>query len=222
MLLIVVLLAATVWGCATTKEIPFDRSAVANLTGKEVIVVKRLMPDFMAVTRSGMSVGLVPFVGGFIRNDGLISAGNSLVQENDIGNPAYEIADKIGRSMAIKHGTKYIGVDASVVSNDAASVLAVVYSTVPLVLDVKTINWGLVYFTVFSDTYRAFYIARLRVIDTSTSSILAEGECRSIPDRKGDALSYDALVENRAVRLKEKLKEAAQFCIQEFSSKLGM
>ena len=64
------------------------------------------------------------------------------------------------------------------------------------------------------------YNAHLRLIDTSTASVIVEGACyRVIPETTDNAPTYDELTENDANRLKTEIMRAAKTCIQQFSSK---
>ena len=151
------------------------------------------------------------------------SAGNSLVRENGIPDPAYEIAEELARSMEAKYGTKYAGIGSSIISGDEASSVAAAYKTTPLALDVKTLNWGFVYFPTDWSKFRVRYSASLRLIDTITANVIAEGDCSSAPEKTDDSPTYDELVGNGASRLMAEIKKAARYCVQQFSSKyLGM
>ena len=142
---------------------------------------------------------------------------------SNIQDSAYEIAEEIARLMASHHGIKYVGITSSVISEDDVSLISAEYKSFPLVLDLKTLNWGLLYFSPSSDRYRVFYLARLRLIDTSSKNVIAEGLCRSVPELTDDAPSYEELLESGAGRLKTEIDKALRFCVAELSSKsLGM
>jgi hypothetical protein len=50
---------------------------------------------------------------------------------------------------------------------------------------------------------------------------MAEGFCARTPEQTDDAPSHDELLENQAVRLKEELKLAADFCINAPKTKVA-
>ena len=220
---LIAVLGANVIGCALVKQLPIEPTVIATFTGKQFVVSNRPIPDFRAVTRAGMAIRFVPIIGHPAAMESMTSAGNALVQEYQISDPAPAIAAEIARRMESRYGITYAGVGSVVVIEDDVSTVSASYKQVPLVLDVKTLNWGLLYFRVWSDRYRAFYVARIRVIDTGSSTVIAEGPCRSVPEQTDDSPTYDELVENSAARLKADLKKAIRFCIEEFSSRyLGM
>lgn len=218
------MVATMISGCASVRHIPIEQSAISKIAGKEVVVVKRPMPDFGAMTPGKAAVGsLFGAIGGAVAGASMVSAGNSLVQENGIPDPAYDIAEELARSMEAKYGTKHAEVGSSIISDDEPSSVAAAYKTIPLALDIKTFMWGFAYFPTSWDKYRILYSARLRLIDTSTANVIAEGYCSSVPEKTDGAPTYDELVGNGASRLTAEINKAARYCVQQFSSKsLGM
>jgi hypothetical protein len=221
---IFVLAAITVSACTSIRDVPLERSDVSKIEGKEIAIVKRPMPDFGAMTADKMAAaGMFGAIGGAIAGAATISAGNSLVRENHIPDPAYEIAEEIAHSMEAKYGAKYAGIGSSVITDDEPSSVSTAYKAVPLALDVKTYNWGFTYFPMSWNTYRVVYHSRLRLIDTNTAVVMAEGGCSRVPEKTDDAPTYDQLIENGASRLKAEIEKAARFCAAQFSAKyLGM
>lgn len=211
-------------GCYSVRHIPIEQSATLKIAGKEVVVVKRPMPDFVAMTSGKVGAGaMFGAIGGAIAGASMVSAGNSLIHENGIPDPAYAIGEELARSMEVKYGTKYVGVGNSVIDDDETSAVASAYKTVPLALDVKTLHWGFGYFPTSWSKYRVIYNSRLRLIDTSTGNVIVEGGCVSNPEETDDAPTYDELVGNGANRLIVEIKKMVQYCVQRFSSKyLGM
>src|SRR5207247_6174639 len=98
----------------------------------------------------------------------MISAGNELVKEHAIDDPAYAIAEELARSLAARYGIRSVGVGTGVVSDDDASSVAATYKTAPLALDVKTLQWGFMYFSSNWARYRVVYRARMRLDRKST------------------------------------------------------
>jgi hypothetical protein len=219
-----VVAALFISSCVSIRDIPLDQHAISTIKGKELIVIKRPTPDFKAMTRKNMLAGpLIPIFGDLVKRALIKSLGDSIVQEHDIQDSAYEIAEEIARLMASHYGIKYVGVTSSVIGEDDVSLISAEYKSFPLVLDLKTLNWGLLYFTPSSDRYRVFYLARLRLIDTSSKNVIAEGLCRSVLELTDDAPSYEELLESGAGRLKTEIDKAIRFCVAELSSKsLGM
>ena len=193
------------------------------LSGKEVMVVKRSMPNFGATIRDRAALGFLGAPLGLslpLMSAIAINSGNTIVQENDIHDPAYQIAEEIAASMGIKYGTKYTGIGNVEISgdDDDVSIVSAVYQSIPLALDVKTIGWGLSYRIVTSNQYHVSFRVRLRLVNTESKDALVEGFC-SYRTPADETTTYDQLVDNGAIRLKEELTKGVRFCVQEFSSK---
>jgi len=219
-LLVLVALAVTCTGCVSVKDTPLDQRAIPKITGQDVVVVKRPLPDFSAMTAGKISAGaLFGPLGGAVAGAAMISAGNELVKEHAVDDPAYAIAEELARSLAARYGIRSVGVGTGVVSDNDASSVAATYKTAPLALDVKTLHWGFMYFSSNWARYRVVYRARMRLISTTTADVIAEGGCASYPEKSDEAPTYDELLGNGASRLKAELAKAAQFCTREFLTK---
>lgn len=219
-----IIAVAAISSCASIRDLPIDPSASSKLAGKEVVVVKRPMPDFAAMTVDKMAgAGLFGAIGGAIAGALMIQAGNSLVKDNSISDPAYEVAQEIAQGLEAKYFVKYAGLGAALITADDTSSISMAYKAAGLALDVKTTNWGFVYLPFNWGRYRVIYGARLRLIETANDGVLVEGKCSSRPEISNDALTYDELLENHADRLKSELQKAAKLCVEQFSTKyLGM
>jgi hypothetical protein len=222
-----ILLFTYVFGCSGIRHIPLEPAVASTLSGKEVMVVKRRVPDFAATLRdrapAGILIAPVPFLGLFtlpITEAIATNIGNSIVHENDIHDPAYQIAEEIAASMSIKYGTNYRGIGEVEISgdDDDVSVVSAAYQSVPLVLDVKTLGWGLSYGRITSDQYSIYFRARLRLVNTETREAFVQGFC-SYSTGADETASYDELVANGTIRLKEQLETGVRLCVKEFSSK---
>lgn len=218
--IICALLSASILGCSVTRHAPLDPRVVSTLRDKEVVVVRRPVRDFGANIRNTLPWALaVPMFSILAMQQIAIRSGNSLVKENDIKDPAYQIAEDIAASMGIHYGTKYMGIsNIEIGDDDDVLIVATIYQPVSLVLDVKTIGWGLSYRIITSDQYHVSFRMRLRLVNTETRNVLVEGYCSyRTPD--DETATFDELVANSAIRLKEELKKGARFCAHEFSSK---
>jgi hypothetical protein len=221
---LIVLCASIVNGCVTVRDSPIDQSVIPTLGGKSVITVKRTMPDFTAMTADKMAAGsLFGAIGGAVAGVSMIRSGNALVKENHIPDPAYEIAARIARAMETKYGITYSGISDAEIGDDDVSKLAAFYKTHSFALDIRTINWGFLYYPLYWTKYRLIYAARMRLIDTNSAGVLAEGGCYSLSDKIATAPTYEELLENGATRLKGEIEDIVSNCAQEFSTKhLGM
>jgi hypothetical protein len=221
---LILLCGSIVNGCVTVRDLPIDQGVISTLSGKSIITVKRTMPGFSAMTADKMAAGsLFGAIGGAVAGASMIRSGNALVRENNIPDPAYEIAERIARAMETKYDITYAGISDAEITDDDVSKLAAFHKRTSFALDIRTINWGFLYYPLYWTRYRVIYAARMRLIDTNSAGVLAEGGCYSLRDKIDTAPTYEELLENGASRLKAEIEDAVIDCAQEFSTKhLGM
>jgi hypothetical protein len=198
-------------GCASQR--PLTAASAAALRGRNVaITIRRASPDFAAQTPGKAMFGILGAMA-------MISAGNDIIRENRVADPAPYIAQQLSGELARIHGTRATAV-ALPVGDEAPKSIASINPTADLIVDVGTINWSFIYFPLNWSHYRVIYSARLRIIDRKTAAVIAEGTCSRIPDDTPTAPSYDELLATGAERLKDELRVAANFCVGELRNKI--
>jgi hypothetical protein len=188
-----------------------DASSADAIKGKEVVLAERPRPDFAAMTPTKAAFGAI---GGAA----MISEGNDIVKKNEIQDPAVFIGETLAAALGARYSIRRSPKGVPVVTDDAAD-LAKSGAGSDLALDVRTINWTMAYYPTSWGRYRVLYSARLRLLDTKTGKVLAEGGCARAPEETPASPSYDELLANNAERLKQELKAAAEFCVNEFRTK---
>ena len=196
-------------GCVSVEPIPLAPGATDALRGRQVALASREQPDFAAVTAARAAIG--GLVGAAIMGEG----GRRVVEDNNIQDPAHTIAQSIAAELRDTHQLR---LDASAISVDSDDVPKIAKENAggDLLLDVRTINWGYVYFPTTWNRYRVFYSARLRLIDIKSAKVIAEGFCSRMPEETPDAPTGDELLANGAAVVKRELKTAADTCIEHF------
>jgi hypothetical protein len=147
-------------------------------------------------------------------------AGNNLVKENGVPDPADYIANELTKGFADANAMTVASNGNVVATAVKPADLAKQYADADLLLDVQTINWSFAYFPTDWNNYRVMYSARLRVIDVKKAAVLAEGFCSRVPENSDTAPSYDDLVNDGAAGLKKELLVAANYCIRELRSQV--
>lgn len=200
---VVGLVSALVSGCAAINHRPLDTKSATAWKGESITYVHRDMPDFGAMTAGKAMFGLI---GGIA----MISAGNSLVAEHKVPDPAEDIAKQLAASLGNQYGLTPLdqALDKSKDAKPADAAMAPRFA-----VDVETLQWGFAYFPTNWVRYRVLYTARAKVIDLKTQEVVAEGACRSVPEFSEAAPDYDELTGNSAARLKQELAAAAKACV---------
>jgi hypothetical protein len=206
------MLGFLVSGCVSTKNVPVNDAVTGDIHGKSITTAKREMPDFAAMTAGKAMFAVVGAVA-------MISAGNDIIRDNQVEDPANHISAALIAGLAEKHDLSVVNSDAILVANESPDKLAAQYASSDYLLDVRTINWSFAYFPTDWDSYRVMYSAKLRLINTGNGQIVAESFCARVPEKTAGAPSHNELLANQAQRLKDELRAAADYCVGEFKTK---
>ena len=210
--LVPVIVCLLIVGCASVPTQQASQDTLLSLKGKNVTVVQRETPAFVAMT-SGK--GMFALVG----VSAAVVAGNKLVKENQIQDPAKAIAETLAQDLSIEHGIRVTGRSSAVASSDDVADIVQLAHGNDYALDVVTHGWSYMYdgFT-FSD-YFVGYSSRLRLIDVNTSQVVASTKCAYDSKTAGKpAVSHDTLMQNDAAYIKQELAQATDACVEQFSS----
>ncbi len=198
-------------GCVSTKNLQISQQDLKQINPNHVALTSREKPNFSAITAGKAMFALLGAAA-------MISAGNDIVEENKIEDPASYIQAELARELNKNYGFKIDESETKKVATSKGSKIAQLFPKSDLVLDIETINWSFAYFPTDWDNYRVIYSAKLRLIDTKSKNTIAEGFCSRVPEEDDSAPSHDELLANNAERLKQELRSAANKCISEFKS----
>ncbi|MGI9238360.1 MAG: hypothetical protein ACR2QZ_13240 [Woeseiaceae bacterium] len=199
-------------GCAGVQTQRLADDTVSSLDGKSVTLVQRESPSFVAMT-SGKGMFAVAGVGA------AAAAGNNLVEDAKIEDPASTIASELGMALTTKHGVNVVGKSDVVVGSDDVDDIVQVAAGSDYALDVVTNGWSYIYDGFNFSDYFVGYSSRLRLIDVATSNVLASGMCTYDAKKAGkSAVSHDTLIADNAAYIKQELADATNSCVQQFSS----
>jgi hypothetical protein len=212
--LLIVITGLSMVGCAGVRHVSMTPEVANTLKDREVATVKRDKPSFMATTPGKAGIGGPPL--GTVL---MVRSGNEIVSKNNIEDPAVYIGEKLRTELSTRYGTK-VSSKSVTLTNDSVQTTSRSDAGVDLLLDVSTVTWSFAYFPLTWSKYRVIYAALLRLTDTKDGKILVDGTCSRVPDKTPTSPTYDELLANGAERLKKELREAADFCVGEFISKV--
>lgn len=198
--------------CVSTKTVKADLSSLQRGGHQLVTLTQRELPSFSAMTAGKAAFGLIGAVG-------MISAGNAIVRDNRIEDPAIGIAQELSQRLADELSVPVRVAESKTDASDAAA-LARQYPGAGLLLDVQTVNWSFTYFPSDWNNYRVIYSVKMRLIDTRTGKLVAEGFCARVPEYSTDAPSYEQLIGNGATGLKASLKRSGDECQEEMKAQV--
>lgn len=199
-------------GCSTAPQ-ALDPKAAAGFQDQVVARTVHPRPGFYANTSATVLAGLV----------GLAAAkseGTTVVEANNVEDPAVAIASALSDTLVTRHGARSLAGPIPAKSGDAATIAASSRGLARFIVDVKTLHWSSHYLQEDASRYRIFYMARARLIDASSGAVVAQAFCKHRPDSAEGAPNYGQLMGNQASGLKRELRTATEDCIAEFRSML--
>jgi hypothetical protein len=212
---IVCLMAAlALGGCASVKPEQAPSEAVDALKGQPLTAVTYTRPDFSAMTYGRAAIG--GLIGGAV----MISEGNAVVKDNDIPDPAVQIAARLTPLVADRvksSGTVAIAARPAKLDDEVSLSRDAGHKGV--LLDVETINWMFVYYPLDWTHYRIMYVGRARLIDANAGKRIAQAPCVYQSDDKTPP-TYDQMMADKAALLKNMLAAAADSCVDKMSRTL--
>ena len=201
--------AVFIYACASpaSKEIKIENTK--NMSDKNLVRTQYEKPNFIAGTATTGAFAMLGAVAA-------ISQGNSLIEKNNVGDPAIKIGDELCKYICEKYNLKMLDNLGKKSSSNEINDLINEYREANYILDIKTTGWGFGYFPGDWNNYYVNYSSFLRVIDTETKEIIAQGACVRMPkyEDTNKAPTYDYLVENNAQGLKNELNDSADYCIE--------
>lgn len=211
-LCIVVILGIS--GCASVKTVPLSPGVSSGLRGASLVLIKRQSPDFIAMT-SGKGMFAVVGVGAAAK------AGNALVKEKGIEDPALKIGRSVAQVLKARYGVTVKGISRAYAESDDLQAITYLAAGQDYALDVATNGWSFIYDGFNFSDYLVGYSAKLRLIDVKAGKVLAEGLCIYDWKKAGKpTVSYDELMANDAAAIKNYLAESVGFCTRYYSKTL--
>jgi hypothetical protein len=191
---------------ANAKPLPLSPDDARMLSNQKVAYVIHDKPSFLAMTPAKASFAMLGALAG-------ISAGNQLVKDNDIADPADSVGRALQEELISKFGAVVLEHVPTVVKNSKIDGMITLYPDANYLVDVETSVWSLQYFPLAWGTYNVRYIAKVNVVDLKNKQIIASDKCNvSIGDSKTGP-SYDELTKDGAALLKQNLATLSENCV---------
>jgi len=206
--------------CVSTKNVPVTKEDSGSIKNKKIVIIHNPKPNFAATTYGNMMLAVL--TGGILGTIKIIHDGNKIIKDNSIDDPAIMISQKLAQHIGSKYKAKITEENEIVdISSDAEEISKEYRNVADYVLYVRTINWSFGYLAMRTNSFRVIYSAKLNLIDTRNSKIIAEGFCARIPENNGQYFpTYNQLLANEAKILKEELAESVNFCADLFKEKI--
>lgn len=208
-----VAVTALVSGCVSVQNKPLAADASKALAHKSLAYTEYARADFAAMT-----AGKAMFGG--LGGAAMVHAGNEIVTENNIGDPALDISAALASRLEKSQGMTLASAPVQVPKDDVGTLVAHANGA-DFLLDVKTLNWMFAYYPTSWSHYHVMYAARMRLIDVHTHAVVAETMCKaSQPAKEAEAPTHDELISDHAAKLKSLVNQEVQDCVNLLSSQI--
>ncbi|WOX04411.1 hypothetical protein [Microbulbifer pacificus] len=202
-------------GCVSVKHVPLTAESSQALQGKTVVATQFETPDFTAFTAGKATLGLIGAAA-------MVSAGNEIVRENEVQDPALSISAGLMERLAASRAMELKENNGTVAANDKIATLVSEYPGADYILDVKTTGWMFNYYPADWTHYKVTYNARMRLIDSVNQSVISETLCSSVQGDDNAPPTKDDLLNEDAKLLKEYLAKASNACVEVLSKEVLM
>jgi hypothetical protein len=208
LLLSIVLVSVAVG--AKERTVPVSQSVAAQLNGRSVVVTRHEKPSFNAMTPGTAAFALI---GAAAAN----SAGNKIVEENGVADPADILASSLTAAVVERYGLRWDASVAPVVDTKKAKEIAAAQSGVNYVLDVRSEGWNYAYMGGKLSSYWVGYSAEVRLIDAKSGAVVSNMACASNTREHAVKPTRDEFLENQAQLLKDVTSHLGWLCVQTFA-----
>ena len=208
--------------CVSTKDVPLSASDRSALRGKTVTSTKRGMPSFGVMTPgAAVTAGLTGAIGGAIVGSIAEANGRAQVLKHQLPIPEETITKEVMKDLVSRCGAKALPSPAGTVTSEKPEAIAAQYRPADYVLDVRTIGWGGCYYPLtFTKTFIS-YTAKMRLIETKTGRVIAEGYQLYHGTDKEHAPNYDGIYANGAAFLRQETKKGTDAATAKFRAQLS-
>ncbi len=180
-------------------------SAGGNLSGKMLAVTRHKKADFTAMTAGKATFAL-------LGAGAMIVAGNKIVEENEIADPAdlfeSELAPAVAKhfSMTLKSGSGLL------VNGNKPKEIVAVQPDADYVLDLQSNGWMFAYYPTDWNTYWIGYSVQASLFDKSGKQ-LSKMVCYTDTNKHPKSPSKDAMLANKAQLLKDVTASLGWICL---------
>lgn len=201
------LMAATFSATAKDKLIPLTDADAALLKDKTVALTVHERPSFSAMTAGKASFGL--FGAG-----AMISAGNKLVDENHVQDPAEIVRTNLSASLRDAHGVTLLATDTAPTKATKPKDIAALHPEADYVLDVRSGGWMYAYYPTRWGSYWVGYSVQVQLVDTKTNRQVSNAACNANTRDNPNSPTQDQLHADGAKLLKDVTTSLGWVCVQ--------
>lgn len=181
--------------------------AAAGLSGKVLAVTRHKKADFSAMTAGKATFALL---GGAA----MVMAGNKIVEEHQIADPADIFEAELAPALAKKYGMTLKSGSGLLVNGSKPKEIIAVQPDSDYILDVQSNGWLFAYYPTDWNTYWIGYNVRASLFDSKSGKELSKMNCYSDTNKHPRSPSKDDMLANNAQLLKNVTGSLGWKCMQ--------
>jgi hypothetical protein len=199
-------LFATV-AAAGDKPLPLTLDAAADLHGKTITITRHEKPSFVAMTAGKATFAL-------LGAGAMIAAGNTLVKENDIADPADIMERELAGAVVRHYGMQTPVSPSPVIKAEKTKDLLAVKVDTDYLLDVRSGGWNFAYYPTQWGRYWVGYSVQIELVDAKAGKVVSNLACNASTNKQQPYPTKEALLDNRAQLLKDITSALGWRCVQ--------
>lgn len=207
------LVALMVVGCATVPTQSVSDQSMVAWKGKTVAFTSRPRPSLVMMTAGKAAFGLIGVAAG-------VSAGNALVKQDNIPDPAPLVARDLLQIAEQQYGVVPASLPPAAVDTRDTAALAKAANGADLLFDVESLGQGINYFPTNWSHYWLMSGLILRVIDVHTGALVGQAVCRQSSQHQANPPSKDQLLANGGQVLKSMIAAQSDACRDLFAAQV--
>lgn len=201
------LLAAAAPVSAKDKLIPLSEADGATLAGKTIALTLHERPSFVAMTAGKATFGL-------LGSGAMIAAGNKLVDENKVPDPAEIVRSNLSVALRDHYGAQLLPVDTTPTKAKKPKDIAATHADADYVLDVRSAGWSYAYYPTKWGSYWVGYSVQVQLVDTKTGKQVSNAACGANTRENANSPSQEQLHADGARLLKDVTASLGWTCVQ--------
>ncbi len=200
-------MAAACSAAAKDKMIPLAEADASALKDKTIALTVHERPTFVAMTAGKVTFGLLGVAA-------MASAGNKLVDENHIADPAEILRTNLAAGLQNAYGAKLLPADTTVTKAKKPQEIASTHPEADYVLDVRSAGWNYAYYPARWGSYWVGYSVQVQLLDAKTGRQVSNMACTANTHENPKAPSREQLNANGAQLLKDVTAGLGWTCVQ--------
>lgn len=205
-ILLALLATVPVLVSAKGKVLPLSESAAAALNGKTVAVTRHEKANFTAMTAGKATFAI-------LGAGAMIAAGNKIVADNDIADPADVLERELATAVAKHYGMQLKEGPAPVIKASKPKDIAATQPDVDYILDVESAGWMFAYYATDWGKYWIGYNGHVQLIDRASGKPVADAFCNASTNKHAASPTKEAMLDNNAQLLKDVTTALGWTCV---------